>query len=349
MTNSSLGRAADAFWRVARAAVEAGHLPSALLAVANREEILCCEAIGGRQGETHPRKDSIFLLASITKPIIATAVLRLVEQGLILLHEPVANHWPEFAANNKEAVTLWHLLTHTSGLDESNLMHRDPSDRGPIADLEARRVAATFLGFSPGTRYRYCNAAFRVMAVLIERLTGQGYVEYLDEQVLRPLGMIDTTFRPDNRQSERVMPVLDLPFDRDLFVSAAFPSAGYWSTAADLVAFGQAYLGGGQRRGVRVLQPATVAMATRVHYEGVQEDDPIRPSTVYRGLGFSIVGPKRSELVPVGVYGHGGATGTRLWIDPLHDLVLVFLTNRWNQDNRWRDRAINAFYGQLED
>lgn len=111
---------------------------------------------------------------------------------------------------------------------------------------------------------------------------------------------------------------------------------------------GTSHLAGGARRGARILQPATVAAATRVQYVGEQDDDPIRPSTVYRGLGFSIVGPQRAELVPVGVYGHGGATGTRLWIDPIHDLVIVFLTNRWGQDNRWRDRAINAFYGQIE-
>lgn len=345
----ALSGAFDAFKSVVNSAVTEGHLPSAVFAVATREKLLLDDAVGPPDGATRPTAASIYLLASITKPIVATAMLRLVERGLIALDEPVANHWPEFAVNHKGSVTLWHLLTHTSGLDESYAERRVAVEGANLRDLDAQLVRDTFLSFEPGSRYRYCNAAFRVMAVLIEQLTGRSYDDFVRDEVLTPLGMSDTTFSPSAEQRERAMPVVDARFDLSRFVALALPSGGYWSTTRDLVAFGQMYLNGGRHGQTRVLGTAAVAAATRVQYEGVDDGDAIRPSPVYRGLGFSIVGPGRSGLVPIGTYGHGGATGTRLWIDPVHGLVIVFLTNRWDQDNRWRERALNAFYGSLED
>lgn len=347
LSHNAISRPAEAFLTVVRPAVDEGHLPCALFAVANREGLLRCDTVGG------PKPDSIFLLASVTKPIVATGILRLVEQGAISLHEPIANHWPEFAVNHKETVTPWHLLTHTSGLDEGYAQRQPkegaPLPHGDVREIEARLVQETFLNFAPGSRYRYCNAGFRAIAALIERLSGRDYVEYLRAEVLAPLGMADTTFSPTGSQRERAMPVLDMPFSPGLFAALASPSGGYWSTAADLIRFGQMLLGKGQFQGNRVLGSATVAAATRVHYEGVNSDDPIQPAPVYRGLGFQVVGAGRAGLVPVGTFGHGGATGTYLWVDPHHDLVIVFLTNRWGQDSRWRQRAINAFYGALEE
>src|SRR5262245_37392118 len=192
----------ESAWRVIQAAVAAGHLPSAVLAVANAEETLAIRRTGPN-GDESVKPDAIFLLASVTKPIAATAILQLVERGDLLLHEPVANLWPEFAANGKEQVTLWHLLTHTSGLNES-------FGRPSSSDLrawETEAVRATGLDFPPGSRYRYCTASFRVMTALIERLTDQPYDVHLDAKVLRPSGMIDTTFTPRGALAARAMPV----------------------------------------------------------------------------------------------------------------------------------------------
>jgi CubicO group peptidase (beta-lactamase class C family) len=329
----------EAAWGVVQDAVAASHLPSAVLAVANAEETLAIRQTGPN-GDGSIKLDAIFLLASVTKPIVATAILQLVEHGDLLLHEPVANLWPEFAANGKEQVTLWHLLTHTSGLKED-------FGRPTASDLrawETEAVRATGLDFPPGSRYRYCTASFRVMTALIERLTGQPYDAYLEEKALRPIGMADTTFAPRGALASRAMPVLDLPWPLESFVGLAAPGAGYWSTAADLIAFGQAYLNQGMGRHGRVLGPTTVAAATRVQYEGVEDEPPIPPATVYRGLGWAVVGPDNAELLPIGAYRHGGATGTQLLVDPTNGLVLVFLTNRWGIDGRWRNRAMNAFY-----
>jgi CubicO group peptidase (beta-lactamase class C family) len=324
-----------------------GHLPSAVFAVANPEETLAVEAVGPAPAAGPDLRDSIYLLASITKPIVATGILQLVERGAILLHEPIAHLWPEFAANGKEGITLWHLLTHTSGLDESysDRLRAGPEVSPRVADAAA--LVETGLIFRPGSAYRYCNAAFRVMAILIERLSGQPYPEYLHANVLEPAGMIDTTFAPAGRRADRAVEVLDMFVPMPMFVAAASPAGGYWSTAADLLAFGQAYLNQGQGRRGRILGPAGVAAATRIQYRGNDDLDQIQPAPVYRGLGWGVVGPGRSELVSLGAFRHGGATGTLLLVDPVRRLVLTFLTNRWDQDNRWRDRAINAFFAEL--
>ncbi|HLH72525.1 MAG TPA: serine hydrolase domain-containing protein [Chloroflexota bacterium] len=350
LSSAVVSRAFNAAWKVLEEAVAQENLPSAVLTVANAQEIICQASVGGIRSTVTVSGDSLFLIASITKPIFATTVLRLVERGALLLHEPVVNHWPEFAVNNKQSVTLWHLLTHTSGLDQGaslRLRGQLPTNFEDLPALDAVAARDTFLNFAPGTAYSYCNVGFRVMAVLIERLTKQTYQDYLQTEVLDPIGMVDTTFSPTPAQRQRTVSAFDLPYDLAAFETAAMPSGGLWSTAGDLVRFGQTYLNGGRRGSRQVLNPNTVAAATRIQYTGVDSTKVLRPNTVYRGLGFQLVGPDCSELVPVGCYGHGGASGTRLLIDPGNQLVLVFLTNRWGQDNRWRDRAINAFYGSL--
>ncbi|HVB96880.1 MAG TPA: serine hydrolase domain-containing protein [Chloroflexota bacterium] len=353
VSSAAISRAFDAAWNVLAESVAQENLPSAVLSVANAQEVIRQASIGGPSPALPVSADSLFLIASITKPIFATGVLRLVERGALVLHEPVVNHWPEFGVNGKQNVTLWHLLTHTSGLDQGNIT-RNRAEYEPfrhrlaeIPALDAVAVRDTFLNFPPGTAYTYCNAAFRVMAVLIERLAQQPYPEYLQREVLDPIGMVDTTFAPDMSQRARTVAALDLPYPLDVFEASMTPSGGLWSTTGDLTRFGQTYLNGGRRDSRQVLSPGTVAAATRIQYAGVDPTKGALPNSVYRGLGFAIVGPNLSEFVPVGSYGHGGATGTRLLIDPVNQLVLVFLTNRWGQDNRWRDRAINAFYGSL--
>ena len=348
---------ADALERafaLVRQGVAHGTFPSAVLAIADRQRIIHQEASGPADAAYSVTPDAIYLLASITKPIVATAVMRLVERGRITLHEPIAGLWPEFGVNHKETVTLWHLLTHTSGLDESYLARlaesRPPHQPVTPAQLHTADLAGalgSFLNAPPGARFSYCNASFRIMAGLIERLTGQSYVEYLRTEVLAPLGMGDTTFTPTPAQAPRVVPVFDFPRPDHYpqFLASASPAGGLFSTAADLIAFGRAFLNGGQLNGYRLLSPATVAAMTRLQFEGTTEWQPGRSEPVRWGLGWSL--NKGLELAPPSAYGHGGATGTYLLVDPVHDLVVVFLTNRWGQDTRPRDRIFNAIYGAI--
>ncbi len=322
--------------------VASGTLPVGLLAVADRREVLRCEGYGP-SGPIDPA--GIYLLASITKPIVATAVMQLVERGKLLVDDPVARHIPEYAVNDKGKVKVWHLLTHTSGMDEGYTARL--GSRTPEADL--RGACETFLRFAPGSRYEYCNAAFRVLGELVTRLGGQPYPDYLREHVFEPAGMVDTAFWPEPAKRQRVLPVADFPDDLvsvEAFAAAAHPAGGLFSTAADLVAFGQAYLNGGRGRHGRLLGPATIATMTCLHTAGIADNATGEPA--WRGLGWSKVSPRQGLLLAPAGYGHGGATGTHLWIDPENELVLVFLTNRWGLDSGVKQRILNAVMAAIE-
>lgn len=333
----------ESAYQVVAEGVASGALPSGVLAVATAHETVRLDAFGPLGTE------SIFLLASITKPIFATGVMRLVERGRVLLNTPVAEVVPEFGQAGKGDVRLWHLLTHTSGLDEAWVVR----EAGPAPRRPERLLAlacAAPLQFRPGSRYAYCNQTFAVMAELIHRIDGRDHASYLRQEVLEPLGMQDTSYVPPD--SPRVAPVHDAPWGVDAAQRAAWiaqhsPSGGLWSTAADLVTFGQMLLGGGEHGGYRVLAPATLAAMTRLQTAGIPMSSPLGEVASAYGLGFSKAvmhgdnGPSQ-ELRSASGFGHGGATGTYLLVEPQLDLVIVFLTNRWGIDVPHQKRVFNA-------
>jgi CubicO group peptidase (beta-lactamase class C family) len=326
------------------------------MAIANSHETIRCETAAPPDGSEQVAPDSIFLLASITKPVIGTAIVQLAEQGRLLISDPVARYVPEFGRFGKDKVTIWHLLTHTSGLAEEV--------EGPAweakAPLSAHLEAAynSFLHFPPGTQYEYCNLSFWVLTEIITRVSGESYIEYLRHHIFEPLGMDDTAFDFEGEQAGRMMPVHNvqpLPGDGDLHYwrSLAHPAGGLWSTAADLVKFGQAMLNGlaGQRH--TIVSRAGIAAMTRLHTAGLR--DRTTGELAYYGLCWGKPGGNAQVLSvladrPGGTsaaFGHGGATATLLWIEPDHDLVFVFLTNVWGQENRVAYAALNAVLGAM--
>jgi CubicO group peptidase (beta-lactamase class C family) len=326
-----------------REAVEAGELPVGLLAVANREGTLRCEAHGpdGPIGT-----DGIFWIASITKPIVATAVMQMVEQGKLLLEDPVVRYLPEFQVNGKEGVKVWHLLTHTSGMAD-DYWHDPNIERSARADLEG--AMQTHLRFPPGSRFEYCNVSYRILGEILERLSGIGYQEYLRQEVLLPAGMVDTSFQPEPAKRTRLLPVQDFPGaagGMEEFMSLAMPGGGLFSTAADLSAFGRVFLNGGAGEFGRVLGPAALRVMTAVHTEGIRRHDNGEPE--HWGLGWEKALPREGRLVSPSGYGHGGMSGTYLWVDPEYDLVVVFLTNRVGLDGRVRKGIVNAVLAAVD-
>jgi CubicO group peptidase (beta-lactamase class C family) len=335
------------------AAVREGGYPSAVIAAANAERTFLTHVV------THPERapaalDSIFLLASITKPILATAVMRLVEQGRLTLAEPIVKYIPEFETFGKGGVTIWHLLTHTSGLDESGFWREMMFDRRASAKDLLQIACRSALRYAPGARYEYNTLSFVLLGELIERLSGLTYPEYLRREIFEPLGMRDTSFAPQGNQQKRAMPVYSAQNEQDFesklvyFVSTAAPGGGLWSTAADLVAFGQALLRGGLSNGYHLLAPASLAMMTRLHTAGMTEtqvDGSVVPALY--GLGWGKPAPNDSLLAAPSAFSHGGVTGTLLLIDPEWDLVFVFLTNSWGIEGRGPDLVANAIYGAL--
>lgn len=222
---------------VAEEAVASGDYKTAGLAVADSEGVVWRRVVPG-----HDRVawDTIFPIASITKPMVVTALMQLVERGRVVLSDPVAEHIPEFAQNGKERVTLWHLVTHTSGLEEPTGGLEELFDRrepvGSLLDVAYRAG----LSFEPGTGWSYGFLTFMVLGELITRLSGQPYPEFMREHIFAPLAMTDTSFAP---QPERLAPVNMFRSHEDFtyFNTLATPAGGLYSTADDLVRFGRAF------------------------------------------------------------------------------------------------------------
>lgn len=349
--------------------------PSALLALARREGPIALRVFGRARWEPSDvpaRADTIYLLASITKPITATALMQQVERGKVLLDDPVVKHIPEFGARGKSRVTVRQLLTHTSGLDEAWVRERRQQAPEKYDTWEARvaLICEAPLAFVPGTEYAYCNPPFTILAEIVRRHTGLYLEAYLREHVFGPLGMRDTTFDPRPEQEERVAAVAastwpapppeEGPYGMRLdalihsFRRVPEPAGGLWSTAADLIAFGRAYLYGlaGRRyNGTCILAPATIQAMIRPQIDGLQQrvNSVLQPAP-RRGLGFALpgrAGGMGNDFLSLLAFGHGGATGTQLIIDPAQDLILVFLTNRWGWEGRSRTLAINAALAAL--
>lgn len=346
-----------AFDRVAEG-VEQGRAPAAVLAVSTGRELVRCEAFSRPDGD-RVMTDSVFLLASISKPIVATAVLRLVAEGKLVLSAPITRYIPEFAprgASGAPAVTAWHLLTHTSGIDETSWPDalRERTHPIPRFDVACRRS----LLFEPGAHMSYSTLSYELLAALITRLSGRPYQEYLRACVFAPLGMADTSYDP-RPLGERVAPVHGLDGDglanpiaaRDYYISRQIAGAGLWGSAADLVAFGQAYLRDARdvSGAPHLLPPAYIGLMTREHTAGLVTLTNGRPVPAHYALAWRKSSLNGEWPGSPRVFEHDGAAGGLLWIDPAWNLVFVFLTNNLGAADVYLPQgALQAVYGALD-
>jgi CubicO group peptidase (beta-lactamase class C family) len=203
------------------------------------------------------------------------------------------------------------------------------------------------LRFPPGTRYEYCTLSFYILGELITRLSGMPYPDYLRAHVFEPLGMKDTSFDPGPSTKDRAAPVHG-DIEPDYFKTTLNPGGGLWSTAADLIAFGQAYLNREVRGTFRLLSPVTIDWMTRDQIPGLTQLIEGRPQPAHYGLGWGKTSLYNTAPGSTRVHEHGGATGTLLWIDPDYDLIYVFLTNRWGMEWHIQHAALQAVYSALE-
>ena len=345
----------DVFMRLGERVVS-GHVPAAALAVGDargplRKEVFVGEA--GHSGGGRMDAESIFFLASVTKPIFATAFMQLVEEGLVALHEPISRHLPEFTGGGRERVTAFHLLTHTSGVQDvlPELIRRTR----PSGPRLTRLTIEAPLRHEPGTRWEYCSTSFYLLAEMARRLTGLAAEPLLRERLFEPLGMADTTFDP-RRARRPIVPVQGIGADNRLkrflllryVASIAHPGGGLFGTLDDLLHFGAALLRPAQADGRWLpIAPKTFRLMAQDHVRGLPgvAYDEERP--MHHGLAWSK--PTLNKDVPggPGVVDHGGATGTRLWIDPDAELVFVYFTSRWDPDRGPELEALRGTYAAL--
>jgi CubicO group peptidase (beta-lactamase class C family) len=346
------GRLDRAFDVVARQVAD-GRATYAALAVARHDGPVRSTAYH-RDGELDPPPRT--LIASVTKPITATAVLQLVEAGAIVLNELLTTYLPEFSPRSPDdtrapgPITLWHVLTHTAGLTDAPDEFFLSGVPSPPTMLE--RICRDPLRFAPGTAYAYTSDSFYVLSALIERTSGLAYAEYLRARIFEPLGMSTTTFDPSEPGPpqlplEGTLGPAGLPQDLVVaaFISLAMPGGGLWSTPQDLVRFGMAMLGRGTLDGTRILGRPFLDLMTREHTAGIGElGTGRRPGY---GLGWDRPGLQGHSPASPSAFGHSGATGSYLLIDPDNDLVVVYLRNEWDVSQTAMHEAIQAVYGAL--
>lgn len=345
---------------LAREQVDAGLVPFAIVAVATADGVVRAEAIAG-PGAPGVGPDAICLLASITKPIVATAVMQLVAEGRVTLGDGIDRYVPAFAAPGKPTVTLWHLLTHTSGIPDYDVGELLASR--PARPELLRRIATADLRYAPGSRFEYASSSFELLAAVVERIRDEPLEAALKRTIFDPLGMADITFSPRGPQLARVAPLATAagpgesaawerrPSSLDeaaYFAGLALGGGGLFGTLDDLVRFGRAMLRGGELEGTRVLPRPYVELMTREQTVGGvgAADDPQQAR--HYALGWGKPDPRTSPA-SAAAFGHGGATCTRLWVDPGCDLVVVYLGGVVGTSHRPIDTLLATVYAALRD
>ena len=321
--------------------VDRHELAGAVMLVADQDKTLAVETAGCADiAANRPMEaDTLFWIASQTKAMTAGAVMMLVDEGKVKLDDPVEKFLPEFKGQlvagqpgpstptnpmpPAHPITVREILSHTSGLPFSVDVEKPTLDGLPLAEA-VRAYARTPLLFQPGTRHEYSNAGINTAGRIIEVVSGMPYERFLDERLLVPLGMKDTTFWPNAGQIGRLaksykpaasgqgleeirIGQLRYPLD-DREHRHPMPAGGFFSTAADVSRFCRMLLGNGVFEGRRLLSAEAVGEMIRR-----QTAPEIEQSY---GLGLA---------VGDGWFGHGGAHSTNMHIDQRHGLVFVWM------------------------
>ncbi len=334
--------------------VKSGHTPAIVALVARRGVIVLHEAFGKLRPEADSppvRLDTIFPIMSITKPMTATLVMYLVEDGLLGLNRPVVDYLPEWTAKGADEVLVHHLLTHTSGFDDFAFFEAYASDfldieRRSLEEYERRlldRLYALPLEKEAGEEMDYSFLIFNLLGKIIERVSGLSFADFAEERLFSPLGMDDTWLvvpeavrprivkrPPDAPGTKPIGPVLAI--DSRLFEEIPMPSGGAFSTARDVAVFGQTILNGGSYGPTRILSRPAVAAMTRNQTPGVpaRTGGSTQKESSY-GYGWFISSNERwkywdGSLPSPGEFHHQGAGGTLLWVDPANEIVGVYFS-----------------------
>jgi CubicO group peptidase (beta-lactamase class C family) len=332
-------------------------IPAAGICIGRRGQALEPRLFGRKSADPKSppvADDALFLTASISKPVTVTALMILVERGLLTLGDRVAQYVPRFALNGKEDVQIRHLMTHTSGLPD--MLPNNDQLRAAHRPLSAfiDETCLVPLQFPPGTRVSYQSMGTAMLGEVLKRITGSTLLEFLEREIFLPLGMKDTSLgsRPQTREriaGIRVSPeqaANDWNWNSAYWHSFGAPWGGMISTPGDFARFCLMFLGGGAFDGVRILSPATVRAMTCNQLAAMpyvpEEDRRARPW----GLGWRPSWPGHSahygDLWGPRSFGQWGATGALVCADPDTDAFLVlFTTQPIEAESRLLSRVAN--------
>jgi CubicO group peptidase (beta-lactamase class C family) len=304
--------------------------------------------MGPEAGAEPIRDDALFLMASITKPVVYFGAMLLVERGLINLTDKVTKYLPEFAAHHKEETLLIHLFTHTSGLPdmlENNLELRKA--HAPLAKFVQHGTRDTVPLFPAGTQLSYQSVGTNLVAEIVRIVSGLPIAEFLQQEIFDKLGLKSIALGSKMLDRRRLVRVeMQAEHDASFGWNSRYwqelgaPWGGLFSTAADFAVICQLMLGLGRVGETRIAAPATILAMTRNQLLNL----PDLPESVARtqpwGLGWRLNHPGTDdswgELLGPRTFGHTGATGTLVWMDPDTETFCVLLTNALRAQQPWR-------------
>lgn len=344
MPRSSFAQAAGTVAESVKPFVDRQELAGAVMLIAGKDQVLATEVAGWADiaSQKPMQADTLFWIASQSKPITAAALMMLVDEGKVNLEDPVEKYLPEFHGQMvaverdenhvllrppRQPITVRNILTHTSGLPFSSAME-GPLDRFPLC-ARVRSYAMTPLDFEPGSRFQYSNAGINTAARIIEAVSGTSFEQFLDERLFQPLAMKDTTFWPSEEQvarlaksykstaekhglEETLIDQLHYPLT-DRAQRFPMPAGGLFATAHDIARFYQMLLRGGELDGKRYLSETAVKTMTS------RQTPPEWPES----YGFGL-------FVSPDSFGHGGAFATNTTANTKNGLILVWLVQHAN-------------------
>ncbi len=336
-----------------QAAIDSREISGAVTVVVTPNKVIHLEADGLADiaNKKPMQPDTLFWIASMTKPITAVSILMLQDEGKLNVTDPIAKYIPEFAtlktpSGQPANLTIAQVLTHTSGLGEAdgNAIHSAHT----LADLIPLYLAAP-MQYEPGAKWKYTQSGINTAARIVEIASGMNFDAFVQQRILNPLGMKHTTFYPAKMPSAHLVvaytknkatgELIPAPPHSDFGVIGhpPFGNGGLYSTGPDYARFCQMLLGGGVRGGTRYLSPAAMKLLTTVQtgelptgfFQSVEYGQ--YGENYGWGMGTCILRtphPGVAAMLSPGTFGHGGAWGTQAWIDPVRGVAYVLMVQR---------------------
>lgn len=348
--------------------IDKDEVSGAVTVVVSRDKVLhlATHGLADRATKRPMAPDTLFWIASMTKPVTGVAILMLQDEGKLNVADPVAKYLPEFdklksPSGKPAAITITQILTHTSGLGEAT----GPAAQRArtLADLVPLWLAAP-MQYEPGEKWKYTQSGINAASRIVEVVSGMTFDAFVQQRIFDPLGMKDTTFYPSDAQRARLVTayarnkgsgVLEAVPPRADFGPRDRPpqgNGGLYSTALDYARFCQMLLNGGTFEGRRYLSEAAMTLLTTSQTgdlpTGFLQDDTYgnRGGNYGWGIGTCILRAPHdgvAGMFSAGTYGHGGAWGTQAWIDPVQGVAYVLMVQRSNFPNSDASPVRRAF------
>jgi len=353
-----------------------GDTKAIVMTVARKDVVVIHKAFGKLPNSQPIELDSVFLIACLSKPIVATAIMILVEDGLVGINRPVAYYIPEFVGEGKDKVMVHHLLTHTSGLIQADVdkhavkkketfeIPQPEQNQHPLINENLWLRYDAPLSKKPGTEMSYGSLGYELLGEIIRRVSEKNIDDFTRERIFEPLGMKDTGYIASDSIKQRVIKNTENDpgwwYDNIIVKKTPWSSFGGFSTAMDMAIFGQMFLNQGIYGDTRILSPVTVSAMTRNQIPGIgaRYGEELFPEAEW-GLGWSTTGNKKAlgysePLLSQKTFCHGGGAFAKnashvnqLTIDPVYGIVISLFYISTGSDmkdiNIWiDDMIINA-------